>query len=859
MPQNNPYILPPHVEPVHYEIQLQPRLDRFIFSGSETITVAVRKPTTQIVLHALELRITKAELRPASASEPLPARRMTANRKKETLTLEFGKTLKRGVAKLYLEFEGELNDKMHGFYRTSYFVKGAKRWGAATQFEATDARRAFPCWDEPARKATFSVTLTVPEHLKALSNMPVRRETRPQPGWKTLRFQKTPRMSTYLLAVVVAELECLEGKDGKGVPVRVWTSPGKKNQGRFALQQACHTLAYFAEWFGIPYAFPKLDMVALPDFAAGAMENWGLVTYRETALLIDPKNSAASARQRVAEVVDHELAHQWFGNYTPMQWWTDLWLNEGFASYMGPKATDHRFPGWDTWTQYVAENYLSALHEDSLRSTHPVEVPVRNPHAIRQAFDATSYSKGSVINRMLEHYLGEKNFQKGLNRYLKQHAYGNATTDDLWEALEKTSGKPVRRMMASYTRRPGYPVLQVKERRENGNLLLELEQQRFLADGSQDQDSRKSSWQIPVGVLTAGQPQPSYEFIKGQRHRLRLAVSDQEWVKLNPGQAGFYRVAYSERLWKAFIPAIEKGELPTVDRLGLLDDAFALARAGYLKTPAALDLLKAFQQEKDFSVWLALAGIFSALDNLLHRERFWNRFQTLAQEFFQPIAARMGWERRPSDGHLDVLLRAVAVRNLGGYGHQPTVEEARRRFARFHKTGQLDPDLRQPVYSLVAENGGETEWKHLRKMYHSTDLHEEKLRVLRAMGNFRQRSVLEMLLQFSLSENVRSQDTPIALASAASHPLGRTLAWNFTKKNWSTLVNRYHGGGLNLLSRIIGITAGFHTREQWADVRDFFRTRRIPGTERAVKKSLEILRSNVAWLERDRADLKRYF
>jgi puromycin-sensitive aminopeptidase len=686
--------------------------------------------------------------------------------------------------------------------------------------------------------------------------MPILREG-VDSGWKTVRYEPTPRMSTYLLAFVIAELERLEATDGHGVPIRVWTSPGKKEQGRFALEQGCHTLAYFADWFGIPYAFPKLDMVALPDFAAGAMENWGLVTYRETALLVDQKNSSAAARQRVAEVVDHELAHQWFGNYTTMQWWTDLWLNEGFASYMGPKATDHHFPEWDTWTQYIADEYLSALHEDSLKSTHPVEVPVKNPYEIREVFDAISYSKGSVVNRMLEHYLGEEKFRNGLHRYLTRHAFGNATTDDLWKALEEASGKPVRAMMAGYTRRPGYPVLLVRDRRRNGELSVELEQKRFLAGGGADR--QKMVWQIPVGVLTAGSRQPTLEYMKGRRHKFTLPIADGEWLKLNPGQSGFYRVAYSEELWRRLTQAVAAEVIPTVDRMGMLDDAFALARAGYLKTSTALDLLAAFRTEGDFSVWTAIAGTWASLDNLLSREKFRDRVRQAARQSFQPIAGRMGWEKKPSDGHLEVMLRALALRNLGAYGDSPTIEEARRRFAQFRKTGELDPDLRQSVYSLVAENGSDREWSQLLKVYRSSDLQEEKMRVLRAAGSFHDEDLLRELLDFSLSNEVRSQDTWIILASAATHPLGRTLAWKFVKRHWKTFLDRYLGGGLNLLNRVIAITGGFTTRPELQDAEAFFKRRRTLGTDRAVKKALETARSNIGWLERDRNDLRGYF
>jgi puromycin-sensitive aminopeptidase len=330
-------------------------------------------------------------------------------------------------------------------------------------------------------------------------------------------------------------------------------------------------------------------------------------------------------------------------------------------------------------------------------------------------------------------------------------------------------------------------------------------------------------------------------------------------VKLNPGQSGLYRVAYSEELWRRLTGAVKAGALPTVDRLGLIDDAFALSRAGYVKTSAALGVLQAYERETDYSVWLTIAGILDSLDNLLSRESCRKKFQEAARQLLLPIAGRQGWDKRPTDGHLDVLLRSLALRNVGGYGDQSTIEEARSRFASYRRSGELDPNLRQAVYSLVAENGGEAEWEELQKLYHASDLHEEKIRVLRAAGSFRQPEMIEKVLQFAISDQVRSQDTPIVLANAAGNAVGRTLAWKCLKRNWKMFVERYHGGGLGLLSRLIGIPSGFTERRHLEDAEKFFRGHKVPGTERAVRKTIEFVRGNIAWIERDRKDLRTYF
>jgi puromycin-sensitive aminopeptidase len=862
MAVRNPFLLPADVLPSHYDISLKPDLTAFTFAGSERITLSVRKPTKRVVLHAVELKISKAAVAQGGAEQP--AAKIRYDAKLEAAVIEFAKPLKKGEAVLSLDFTGELNDKMHGFYRTAYTADGEKRWGAATQFEATDARRCFPCWDEPAAKASFRIALDVPEHMTALSNMPIVSETSAGAGRKLLQYDTTPKMSTYLVAIVVAELECIEGQDAKGVPVRIWTSPGKKEQGRFALAQTIHTLSYFADWFGVPYAFPKLDQVALPDFASGAMENWGLVTYRETALLVDEQNSSQAARLRVASVVDHELAHQWFGNYTTMEWWTDLWLNEGFASYMGPKATDHCHPAWDTWMTFANDEYLAGLHEDALRSTHPIEVPVKNPAEIREIFDAISYSKGASVNRMLEHYLGEAAFRKGLNRYLTENAFANAESMDLWGALEKVSGKPVKKMMSSYTRQPGYPVLLVKSQRKKAGgkhlLQLDLEQRRFFVDGSRD--AQKLLWHVPVGVQVGGNGkpgEPAYEAMSKRTHRLTVEADENNWVKLNPGRSGFYRVAYPDDMLDHLINAIVEKQMPAVDRMCLLDDSFALARAGYMKTSSALRVLEAFRFETDYNVWLSIAGSLGSLDNLLAREKFHGKLTSAARELFAPIAFELGWQSREKDGHLEKLLRPLVLRNLGGYGDKATIAEAQKRFKAFLAGGSLDPDVRQPVYSLVAENGGPREWDQLRKLYVASELHEEKNRILRACGNFKDRKIIGEYLSFALSENVRSQDTWLALASAASHPVGREEAWRFLKKNWKTFVDRYHGGGLNLLNRCIAVCSGFTTKKDLADAEKFLKARKAQGMERAINKSLEAIRSNIKWLERDRKDLSSYF
>jgi puromycin-sensitive aminopeptidase len=540
-----------------------------------------------------------------------------------------------------------------------------------------------------------------------------------------------------------------------------------------------------------------------------------------------------------------------------MAWWDDLWLNEGFASYMGPKAVDRQFPEWDTWTQYVADDFLVALHKDSLKNTHPVEVPVKNPYEISELFDAITYRKGSVVNRMIEHYLEEEDFRKGLNFYLNRHAYGNARTEDLWQALQDISRKPVKAIMASYTKQPGYPVVIVHSERREEELMLSLEQKRFMFDGKKDK--KNQVWKIPIGVLASNTKNPTFEYMEGQKMDFSMEVGVGEWIKLNPSQSGFYRVLYSPELLVSLTQAVESGELETVDRLGFLDDVFALSQAGFMKTSQALSVLDAYRRETDFSVWIAISKNLGFLHNLLAGEHWRDAFNIFAREFFRPIALSKGWDKSTGDSHIDVMLRSLALRNLGGYGDASTIEEAKNRFRNFVNGGNLDPDLRHTVYRLVAENGGEGELEKLLRIYDSTDLHEEKNRILSAMGSFHTEGILRTVLEFAFSERVRPQDLPIALSSVGQNPWRGNLAWEFVKKNWQTIMDRYHEGGLFLIGRIIeGTVTAFTTLNKFQDVKEFFKVHKVPGAKRTIKQSLEIIRLNIAVLNRDREDIKRW-
>lgn len=861
----SPYRLPTNVRPRRYSLTLAPDLNSFTFDGEETVDIELLFPTDSIMLNAAELSIIQAHVELADGTA-LVATDIALNEAYETATLFFGQIIPPGAAKLNIRFSGVLNDQLRGFYRSRYRdVEGQERILATTQFEATDARRAFPCWDEPAIKATFQVTLVIPSDLVAISNMPVESETRSDGNTKAVRFAESPKMSTYLLAFIVGDFASVEATAANGTLVRVWATRGNEDQGQFALENSVKLLAYFNDYFGLPYPLQKLDHIAIPDFAAGAMENWGAITYRETALLYDPENSATGTRQRIVEVVAHEMAHMWFGDLVTMEWWDDLWLNESFASWMGDKAVDHLYPEWQMWTQFLYQDTAAGLSLDGLKNSHPIEAKVQNPAEIREMFDAISYSKGAATLRMLEEFLGAETFRRGLHAYLSAHQYANARTEDLWAALEEASGQPVTAIMDSWVKQTGYPLLQVDTQRRDSRVSLHLSQRRFLythllGEGEEGQ----TIWQVPVSIAWAP-PSKNVSLLMREPERVvdlpgELSPLPESWVKVNAGQTGFYRSNYSTQEWDKLRTAVERLELPATDRLGLLDDAYALMRAGFIPATVFLSLVDAYRGEEDTSVWMELSANLRSLETLISDEPYHPQFEAFARDVFRTIVQKMGWDPKPGEGHLQSLLRGTILGQMGLYGDAETLAEAQRRFEDFLKDpASLHPDLRGVVYSLAAREGDRATYDTLWDLERRATLHEEKVRFLGAVARFRQPELLQETLARSLQPaEVRSQDTVIVVSNVASTKQGRDLAWEFIKDNWPEFDRRYGKGGF-AITRLISITGAFTTLERAQEVDEFFKTHPAPSAQRTIQQSLERIRLNVKWLERNRNELAEWF
>lgn len=611
-----------------------------------------------------------------------------------------------------MTFTGTLNDNMAGFYRSSFKAEdGSTTWMATSQMEPTDARRAFPCFDEPALKSTFAVTLVADDKMTCLSNMDVVSETTVDSKVtggkrKAVTFNKTPPMSTYLLAFIVGELNYIETNSFR-IPVRVYAPKDRDiEHGRFSLELAAKTLDFYEKTFDSPFPLPKMDMIAIPDFSAGAMENWGLVTYRVVDVLIDEKVSGASVKQRVAETVQHELAHQWFGNLVTMDFWDGLWLNEGFATWMSWYSCNVFYPDWKVWEGYVTDNLASALSLDSLRSSHPIEVPVKRADEINQIFDAISYSKGSCVLRMISKYLGEDVFMEGIRRYLKKHAYGNTQTGDLWAALSDASGKDVEKVMDIWTKKVGFPVVSVTE----GSNSIHVKQNRFLRTADVKPEEDETIFPVFLSLRTKDGVDKDLALSSREAD---FKLQDMDFFKLNADHSGLYRTSYTpERLRKLGLAA-KDGLLTVEDRAGMIADAEALAASGYQKTSGILSLLDSFKSESEFVVWQEISSRISVLRSawMFEDQAVKDALKHFQLDLTKDKAHELGWSFTDKDGHIEQQFKAMMFGTAGIAKDETILKAAFDMFNKF-KSGDssaIHPNLRSSVYAIVLSSGGKEE------------------------------------------------------------------------------------------------------------------------------------------------------
>jgi aminopeptidase 2 len=823
-------ILPANVVPRHYDLTLECDFDKFVFEGTVVIDLDVAKDSTEISLNTLELDIHSTTLE-ADGAVVTSTPPLSYNEETQTTTIKFDKKLSKGQkAQLKQTFTGQLNDQMAGFYRASSKQKDGKpKYLAVSQFEPTDARRAFPCFDEPALKAKYTVTLIADKQMSCLSNMDVASESEVDSKItggkrKAVKFNKSPLMSSYLLAFIVGELKSIS-TDKFRLPIKVWMTPEQDlEDGRFSLDVAAKTLKFYEKAFDSEYPLPKMDMVAVPDFSAGAMENWGLVTYRVVDLLFDQKTAGAASKERVAEVVQHELAHQWFGNLVTMDFWDGLWLNEGFATWMSWYSCNEFYPEWKVWETFTIDTLQGALGLDSLRSSHPIEVPVHRAEDINQIFDNISYAKGSAVLRMISKYLGEDVFIDGVRRYIKKHAWGNTQTGDLWAALSEASGRDVSSLMDIWTKKVGYPVVSIKE--DASKNTISLTQNRFLRTADVKPEEDETLYPVVLGLKT------TKGVDKGAMLTERTStykVPDMDFYKLNADHCSLFRTSYPSSRLAKLGQAAKSGLLSVEDRAGMIADAGALAASGYQKTSGILDLLKSFDTESAYIVW---NEILTRINSVRSTWIFEDEDTKAALKKFQlqlcsTKAHELGWEFAENEDHILSQFKSLMFGSAGMAGDEKIVNAALQMFQRF-QDGDLEavhPNLKPAVFALALIHGGEKEYDTILARYHSAPTGEERNTCLRVLGRAKQPELIQRTLGLALSGEVKMQDVYMPIGGLRTHREGIERRWEWMCSVWSELVKRLPPSG-TMLSSVVGMCAGAFTRkEQMKAVGEFFKER----------------------------------
>lgn len=844
--------LPKCVTPTHYDLYLKPDLQSCTFEGKVVVSLMVSSPTNQVKFHSIDLELSDVELR--SGDDKLCTGLSTCDYN-ESITLDVPGGLQVGSYTLSLKFKGLLDDNFRGFYQAKYTsCDGEERVCAITQFEASKAHRCFPCWDEPSFKATFDITVCCAKDRVALSNMPISSEVI-ELDHKLVRFARSPIMSTYLVAVVVGEFDYIEQSTPKGVKVRVYTPLKKQEQGQFALDAAVKVLPYFEDFFKILYPLPKMDLIAVPSLSFGAMENWGLITYRETCLLVDPKVSSAKRIQYIALIVAHEIAHQWFGNLVTMEWWDHLWLNEGYATFMEFLSVAKLFPDYNIWNQFITLVYSPAMKMDALKTSHPVEVPVKHPLHVDEIFDDISYNKGASLIRMLHGYIGDDDFERGMNMYLNKFQYKNASTNDLWKVLEEASQKPISSIMPNWTKLSGYPVIFVEREQVGNKCKLLLKQYKFCASGNES-DSKFENWIIPMEYRTEktqGNSTGRFELASKEDVLFINGLNKNDWVKLNPGQYGFYRVHYSPDMLENLMPAISNLSLPPIDRLGLLDDLFALVQGGYSTSDKILDLLLSMSKEDSCMVWSTMSSVLMRLKKLVEYadDSILSHYMAFGRKLLHEIRQNISWDPKPNESHEDKLLRSSILDLLGEFEDETVITEAEKRL-KAHLDGSLEvlPDLRGVVYAIGVKNANQDLYKSVIDMYHAASLQEEKERILYALAAMKDQVLISQLLNFALSKHVRKETSLDVLSAISQTRTGREQVWNYTQHHWKNIFEGY-AGSFALPHFISGVFSHAASDNMATDLEEFSKNHKVLGMERTIDQAIEKIRVNVGWLERD--------
>jgi aminopeptidase N len=780
---STPGKLPKNVVPEQYAIRITPDIEKRTFSGAETIELNARESVKQLVLNAVEIKISKA----AIDGKAIPASAIKLDAKNETLTLLADLAV--GRHQLEFEFTGKINQAGIGLYYAPYQEQGsgAKKMMLGTQFEATDARRMFPCWDEPSFRARFQLTAVVPENFTAVSNMPIEGETKVA-GGKEVRFAATPPMASYLNVFCAGELDAIQARKGD-VTHSVVATKGKAAMGHYALESSQQILDYFNDYFGQPYPLPKLDHIAVSGGFGGAMENWGGITYYESRLLFDPEKSSAETKQGIYEVIAHETAHMWFGDLVTMAWWDNLWLNEGFASWMGTKVTAKFNPDWEVWlskttprdpTRRHGIGKEAAMEGDARSTTHPIQQPIATEAEASSAFDDITYRKGQSFLRMLESFLGEDVFRDGIRRYMAAHKLSNTTTADLWNALAKASGKPVADIAAAWTQQPGFPLVKVA-RDSAGKITLTQERLTVHFDKAPPLE-----WKIPLTYEVPGEPAAAGLLMTSKSLELPNTSADRA-IKFNVEGAGNYRVQYDEASWKLLLADLPKLSVP--DRVNLLSDAWALVQANRVSLSFYLGLVEKLPTKTELAEREQIIHVFDFTNRLLAAEPSREKFQKYARSILRPSFDEVGWEPKSGEPVRIALLRASLIKALGDLNDKEIVAGCRDRFDKYLADPKsLAPDLRPSVLAVVGRYADEATWNRLHDLGLKTTSIEEKQNYYDALAASIDPKLAGRTLEISLGDELPTSRATYLVGKVGRQSDHPEVAWNFAKAHMKQLL-----------------------------------------------------------------------
>ncbi|MGH9635170.1 MAG: M1 family metallopeptidase [Candidatus Angelobacter sp.] len=839
--------LPTTIIPSHYKLLLDPDIGQQKFTGEETITVQVQQATSEIVLNSLGLDISLAEATAADKTVPV---RVTYDEPNETARLSLAQPLPAGAASLHLKFSGKLTAGLRGLYLS----KSRRRQYAVTQFEGTYARMMFPGFDEPAFKATFDLSVIADKGDTAISNGRIVKDE-PLPGSTRhkITFSTSPRMSTYLVALAIGDWQCLE-RTVDGTPIRVCAEPDKKQYGQFALEAAAQSVHFYNQWYGIKYPFEKLDMLAIPDYEWGGMENTASIFYRDTALLMDEKTASVFAKRSHATVVAHEIAHQWFGDLVTAAWWDDIWLNEGFATWMERKPIRAWHPEWHLEDDEAA-TAQRIIGLDSLSAARAIHGDPRTSAEIKEMFDGITYQKGGAVLGMLESYVGPEVFRNGVNAYLKAHANGNATSADFWQAMAKVSGKPVDKIMPTFVMQPGVPLMTVSGSCSSGKQTLELSQQRFLLSSFGTGEKQGQIWSIPV-CTKAAKNDGSACYLVDKKTDVVHANACPDWVMANRDAKGYYRVFYQDQNNLKSVAAAAEKDLTVPERIAFVEDLWAMVRAGKEPVGIFLNVARDLRPERNRLVVEIVAEHMNTIGRSLVPEQNQKEYRQLVRQQFAPLAKEVGWDAGANDNDEQKALRASLLEILGSAGDPDAVAAAQKITQAYIKDpSAVEGTIIGPALAVAAQNGDAALYEQFTQAMGGARSTEDYYHFLFALTSFRQPELAQRTLGLIDQGKIRQQDYVRLFPALLAESPGREIAWDYLKAHWDSLAEKVTSfGGSGAVSAL----GGFCSIEKGDEIKQFFATHRAPGAERALRQSLERISSCVEFKQLQSGNMQKF-